>query len=216
MFTGLIEELGTVQSVHQIPEGKNFVIAAKKVLKRISEGESIAIDGTCLTVVSYSDNTFIAQAVGETLIRSTLKDFKSGTVVNLERAMAADGRFGGHFVQGHVDGIGMITDIRNTGNAAQFTIDVPVTLSRYVVHKGSIAINGISLTVAEKSANRIMIAIIPATLKETNLHLKKVHDYVNIEVDMLAKYIEQFVSNPDIKKEAITKDTLKKWGYFES
>ncbi len=216
MFTGLVEELGTIRRVSTSLEGKNFEIAAQKVLDQIAVGDSIAIDGVCLTVVSFGKSGFTAQAVQETLTISTLKYFKSGTIVNLERAMAANGRFGGHFVQGHVDGVGKITDIRNTGKAALVSVEIPPDLSRYVIHKGSIAVNGISLTVAEKSSNRIMISVIPTTFENTNLCKRNVHDYVNVEVDMLAKYIEQFVANPAVSGGSISEDTIKKWGYGKS
>ena len=212
MFTGLIEELGTVRRISTNPEGRVFEITAKKVLEQLAIGDSIAIDGTCLSVISLKNDGFTAQAVQETIARSTLNYFRNGIKVNLERAMPAVGRFGGHFVQGHVDGIAVISNIVNSGRAAVITIDLPVGLTRYVVVKGSIAINGISLTVAEKSGNLVSVSVIPLTLHDTNLSLKRKGDFVNIEVDMMAKYVEQFVSgNSDGDTNLVEK--IRNWGY---
>ncbi|MBU0712491.1 riboflavin synthase [bacterium] len=212
MFTGLIEELGTVRRISTNPEGRVFEITAKKVLEQLAIGDSIAIDGTCLSVISLKNDGFTAQAVQETIARSTLNYFRNGIKVNLERAMPAVGRFGGHFVQGHVDGIAVISNIVNSGRAAVIRIDLPVGLTRYVVVKGSIAIDGISLTVAEKSGNLVSVSVIPLTLHDTNLSLKKNGDYVNIEVDMIAKYVEQFVSgNSDGDTNLVEK--IRSWGY---
>jgi len=212
MFTGLIEELGTVRRVSTNSEGRLFEITAKKILEQLAIGDSIAIDGTCLSVVSFKNDGFTAQAVQETINRSTLRHFRVGTKVNLERAMPADGRFGGHFVQGHVDGIAMISSIVKTGRAAIITIDVPAELMRYVVIKGSIAIDGISLTVADKSGNRISVSVIPLTLNDTSLSLKKNGDLVNIEVDMMAKYVENIITgNSDEDTNLV--DKIRSWGY---
>ncbi|MBN2600864.1 MAG: riboflavin synthase, partial [Candidatus Marinimicrobia bacterium] len=194
MFTGLIEELGTVRRVSINSEGCLFEISAEKVLERLAIGDSIAIDGTCLSVVSFKNDSFTAQAVQETINRSTLKHFRVGTKVNLERAMPADGHFGGHFVQGHVDGIAAISRMIKNGRAAIITIDLPAELMRYIILKGSVAIDGISLTVAEKFGNRISVSVIPLTLKDTSLSLKKSGDLVNIEVDMMAKYVENIIT----------------------
>ena len=212
MFTGLIEELGTIRRISINPEGRVFEITAKKVLEHLAIGDSIAIDGTCLSVVSLKNDGFTAQAVQETINRTTLRHFRIGTKVNLERSMPANGRFGGHFVQGHVDGIAVISSIINSGRAAVITVDLPVGLMRYVVVKGSIAIDGISLTVAEKSGNLVSVSVIPLTLHDTNLSLKKNGDFVNIEVDMMAKYVEQFVTgNSDGDTSLVEK--IRSWGY---
>jgi len=212
MFTGLIEELGIIRRVSANPEGRLFDIKAKKVLEQLAIGDSIAIDGTCLSIVSIQKDGFTAQAVQETIKRSTLKYFRIGIKVNLERAMPADGRFDGHFVQGHVDGVGMISSISVSGKAATIAIDLPNDLMRYIIVKGSIAINGISLTVAAKSGNRISVSVIPLTRQSTNLHLEKDGNYVNIEVDMMAKYVEQFVSGKS-DENTILVEKIKSWGY---
>ncbi|MCD6441625.1 MAG: riboflavin synthase [Candidatus Marinimicrobia bacterium] len=212
MFTGLIEEIGKVERIHSNPEGKLFEISSKKVIEDLDIGDSIAMDGVCLSVVFLGGNRFTAQAVPETLERSTLKYFKAGTMVNLERALAANGRFGGHFVQGHVDGIGRLTNIRHTGKSAVISVQVPGDLSRYIVLKGSLALNGISLTVAGIDGNNITVSVIPISLTDTNLSRKKVGDYLNIEVDILAKYIKKLVTNRD-SDESINEDRVKQWGY---
>ncbi|MBC8490999.1 MAG: riboflavin synthase, partial [Candidatus Marinimicrobia bacterium] len=163
MFTGLIEEIGKVERIQSNPEGKLFEILSTKVTEDLHIGDSVAVDGICLSVVSMMNDRFTAQAVDETLSRTTLVYFKSGVQVNLERAMSANGRFGGHFVQGHVDGVGSISSIVKTGESATITIQVPDELKQYIVPKGSIAINGISLTVASTIANQITVVVIPLT-----------------------------------------------------
>lgn len=212
MFTGLIEEIGAVRRVLVNSEGRLFEVKAEKVLERLTIGDSVAVDGVCLTVVDIKKGAFTAQAVQETVNRTTLQHFRTGTEVNLERAMPADGRFGGHFVQGHVDGIGVISAVSGSGKAATITIDLPTDLMRYIIFKGSVAINGISLTVAAKSGNRISVAVIPLTMQTTNLHGKKKGDYVNIEVDMMAKYVEQFISGSSDDGTALV-DRIRNWGY---
>jgi len=212
MFTGLIEEIGKISRVTSNPEGKLFKILSTKVIEDLHIGDSVAVDGACLSVVSVMNDRFTAQAVDETLSRTTLIYFKSGVQVNLERAMSANGRFGGHFVQGHVDGVGSISSIVKTGESATITIQVPDELKQYIVPKGSIAINGISLTVASIIANQITVAIIPLTFRDTNLKTIRMGDLVNIEVDLLAKYIEQFVTRKYSVK-PITEDTINSWGY---
>jgi len=212
MFTGLIEEIGAVRRVSANSEGRLFEIKAEKVLERLAIGDSVAVDGVCLTVVDIKKGAFTAQAVQETVNRTTLQYFRTGTEVNLERAMPADGRFGGHFVQGHVDGIGVISSVSGSGQAAIITIDLPADLMRYIIFKGSVAINGISLTAAAKSGNRISVAVIPLTMQATNLHGKKKGDYVNVEVDMMAKYVEQFISGSSDDGTGLV-DRIRNWGY---
>jgi len=212
MFTGLIEEVGKISRVTSNPEGKLFEISSTKVIVDLHVGDSVAVDGACLSVVSVMNDRFTAQAVDETLTRTTLVHFKSGVQVNLERAMPANGRFGGHFVQGHVDGVGSISSIVKTGNSATITVQVPDELKQYIVPKGSIAINGISLTVAGIDGNSITVSVIPISLTDTNLSRKKVGDYLNIEVDILAKYIEKLVTNRG-SDESINEDRIKQWGY---
>ncbi|MCK4639724.1 MAG: riboflavin synthase [Candidatus Marinimicrobia bacterium] len=212
MFTGLIEEVGKISRVTSNPEGKLFEILSTKVIVDLHVGDSVAVDGACLSVVFVMNDRFTAQAVDETLSKTTLVYFKSGVRVNLERAMSANGRFGGHFVQGHVDGVGSISLIAKTGNSATLTIQVPDELKQYIVPKGSIAINGISLTVASIVANQITVAVIPLTFRDTNLKTIRMGDLVNIEVDLLAKYIEQFVTGKSSVK-PITEEMINSWGY---
>jgi riboflavin synthase len=212
MFTGLIEEVGKISRVTSNPEGKVFEISSIKVIDDLHIGDSVTVDGACLSVVSVMSDRFIAQAVHETLSKTTLVYFRSGVQVNLELAMSANGRFGGHFVQGHVDGVGSISSIVITGESATITIQVPDELKQYIVPKGSIAINGVSLTIASIIANQITVVVIPLTFRDTNLKTIRIGDLVNIEVDLLAKYIEQFVTRKSSVK-PITEDTINSWGY---
>lgn len=212
MFTGLIEEIGSVRQVLTNSEGRLFTIAAEKVLEGLSIGDSVAVDGVCLSVVEVRNDGFVVQAVQETIRRSTLRFFQVGTKVNLERALRSGDRLGGHFVQGHVDGVAVISGLLRSGQSAMLDLNLPADLMKYLIVKGSIAVNGISLTVAERSGTAVSIALIPLTLRETNLGLKKVGDYVNIEVDLMAKYIEQLLPRSDDEIRDIEK-RIKNWGY---
>lgn len=210
MFTGLIEEVGTVKKISTNNDGKEFMIAAEKVLQDAKLGDSIAIDGVCLSVENFSDKEFSVQAVHETLRKTTLGNLQMGSKINLERAMSADGRFGGHIVQGHVDGTGTILGINHFQKSAEIEIKLSKELLKYIVSKGSVTISGISLTVAEKRQDSIVIAVIPITMKDTSLSTKGIGDSVNIETDIFAKYIENFMQTknaPDITTK------MKKWGY---
>lgn len=210
MFTGLIEEIGEIVGIIPNPEGKAFSISCRIVSGDLKTGDSIAVDGVCLTVVDLSKNRFSAQAVLESLQRTTLGIAKTGNRVNLERAMAANGRFGGHFVQGHVDGIAEIVSWKFQGESAILTIRIPDEFVRFIVEKGSIAINGVSLTIAKKEGALVSVALIPTTLKMTNLASKKNGDFVNIEVDLMAKYVDNFL-NPG--KSTLTPEKIKEWGF---
>jgi len=211
MFTGIVEELGAVKNIVNIGRGRKLEIAAAKMLDGVSSGDSTCINGVCLTVVRVSGNSFEVEVVAETLSRSTLMEIQVGDCVNLERALRLDGRLGGHFVQGHVDGIGVFQDIQKRDPGSWFTIRVGHDISKFVVEKGSIAIDGISLTVAEKKADLISIAVIPFTLSSTNLSEKKIGDRVNIEVDIIGKYVRNFLDKPDEKE--LTLNDLEKWGF---
>jgi riboflavin synthase len=211
MFTGIIEEIGTIKSVTANAEGKRFRITACKVLEDLHIGDSIAVDGVCLTAEEFGPDYFDAQAVGETLSRSTLNGIQRGDKVNLERAMAAGGRFGGHFVQGHVDAVATITSLKNTGNSAELGLTIPDSIQKYIVEKGSLTVNGVSLTVASVEGNEVRIALIPATLKNTTLGFKKAGETLNVEVDVLAKYIEKMLGQD--KKEPLTFERVKNWGF---
>lgn len=195
MFTGIIEEVGTVERITQTGVRSDLVIRAKKVLEETRIGDSIAVNGICLTVTKLGAGTFTADVMNETLKRSSLSGIRSGNKVNLERAMKNDGRFGGHIVSGHVDGTGSITQIRKDGIAVWYTVETKPEILHYIVEKGSIAIDGISLTVAQVTEKNFSVSIIPHTAKETILSDKKEGDVVNLENDIVGKYVERFMTD---------------------
>lgn len=213
MFTGLIEEVGKIKGITPNTEGKEFHIESKKVINDLNIGDSITIDGACLTVTAQTKEYFSVQAVEETLIKTTLKDVKVGSSVNLERAILATDRFGGHFVQGHVDGIAKIISFQRSSKAATLKFKIPYEIVKYVVPKGSITLNGISLTAAEVDGSIVTVSLIPFTLGNTNLWQKKAGDSLNIEVDLLAKYVENFIKSKEQK--TISVEKIKTWGYGE-
>ncbi|MBI3896373.1 MAG: riboflavin synthase [Acidobacteria bacterium] len=202
MFTGIIEELGTIAELKSGSEpsgGARLVIRARHVLSgkaRLRKGESIAVNGVCLTARKIKARSFSADLSPETLERSNLKTLQAGSRVNLERPMTPSSRFGGHIVQGHVDGVGKLAalDPLPDGNY-WFSVDIPTELGRYIVFKGSIALNGISLTVARLDGSRVGVAIIPYTYEQTNLADLQPGDLINIECDLLAKYAEKLMSH---------------------
>ena len=189
MFTGLIEEVGTAS---EISSGK-LKINAKTVLEGTKIGDSIAVNGVCLTVTSLFTGGFTADVMQETLRRSNLGKLKNGDKVNLERAMAAEGRFGGHIVSGHIDGTGKISRIQKEGIATWFHIECADEILNLIVEKGSIAIHGISLTVAKLDENEFAVSIIPHTASETTLLSKKIGDIVNLENDIVGKYVKRLL-----------------------
>lgn len=219
MFTGIIEEIGHVKAIKKGVSSAILTISAQKVLDNTQIGDSIAVNGVCLTVTSMGKTTFDADVMPETLNRSGLGSLKAGSSVNLERAMAADGRFGGHIVSGHIDGTGKVLDIRENDNAVWYTIGTDNKILRYIVEKGSIAIDGISLTVASVSKDSFKVSIIPHTRKATTLAERKTGDTVNLENDIIGKYIERFMSCPEDsndkpeKGQGITKEFLLKNGF---
>ena len=189
MFTGIIEEVGAVSRV----SGADLAIMAERVLEDMARGDSIAIDGACMTVVEFCKDTFVVQVSPESMSRTTLGSLKPGDAVNLERAMAAGDRFGGHFVQGHVDGVGRIEAVRKLDEFAVWRFNAPPEVARYLVPKGSVTIDGISLTVVDPTAEAFEVAIIPETLKKTKLSSKGPGDPVNMEADMLGKHIFHYM-----------------------
>lgn len=211
MFTGLIEEIGKIKKTSIISEGKEFQIEAKNIVKDLKIGDSITVDGACLTVVSKSTGSFLVQLMKETLTKTTFANLRTGDVVNLERAIVATARFGGHFVQGHIDGVVEIIKKSIVGNSAIFWVKVPSELMKYVALKGSVALNGVSLTVASIEGNAISISLIPYTLSETNLGIKKEGSLLNLEVDLLSKYVENFLNIKN--RQLISEEKLKQWGY---
>lgn len=214
MFTGIVEEIGTIKSVKRGSKSSVLTIECKDVLADTKIGDSIAVNGVCLTVTDMNKNGFIADVMAETINRSTLGVVNTGSKVNLERAMAANGRFGGHMVSGHIDGIGYISSIKKDDNAIWYTITADERQLYYIVEKGSITIDGISLTVAAVDEYGFQVSIIPHTQKETILFYKKIGDKVNLECDMVGKYIEKLLnskkSNDDSK---ITEEFLIKHGF---
>lgn len=194
MFTGIIEELGTIENIRQSGEAIVMSIRASKVLSDAQLGDSIAVNGVCLTVTSFTKNHFTVDIMPETVRHTSLQTLSQGSKVNLERAMAANGRFGGHFVSGHVDGVGKIIKKNKQDNAVYYDIEVPVSISPYLLLKGSVAVDGTSLTIFGVTEKAFTVSIIPHTLSETVIGSKGVGDIVNIECDMVGKYIEQFIN----------------------
>ncbi|MFG2991999.1 riboflavin synthase [Streptomyces sp. NPDC048257] len=194
MFTGIVEELGEVTAVEQLEEASRFRLRGPLVTEGAKHGDSIAVNGVCLTVVETADGEFTADVMQETLNRSSLGALTKGSRVNLERPMALGGRLGGHLVQGHVDGTGEILSRTPSEHWEIVKVALPENLSRYVVEKGSITVDGVSLTVVEAAADWFTISLIPTTLALTTLGTKKSGDPVNLEVDVLAKYVERLLA----------------------
>lgn len=212
MFTGLIEEIGHIQRIEAFGGGSRITIAGKQVLSDLKLGDSVALNGVCLTVVARTETAFQVEAVAETLQRSTLGTLNQGDAVNLERAVQANSRLGGHFVQGHVDDIGEITSLTAKDPGHWLEIKLAEELLSFVVEKGSIAIDGVSLTIAQVEADRIAIALIPHSAQATTLSGKKSGDKVNIECDIIAKYVGRYLGLR--KKETnISDELLRQWGY---
>ena len=194
MFTGIIEETGKVEAVAKGSNSAVITIAAVKVLEDTKIGDSIAVNGVCLTVTSISGRKFSADVMAETLRRSSLGSLKHGSMVNLERAMAANGRFGGHIVPGHIDGVGVISSFEKEDNAVWVEIETPAKILRYIVEKGSITIDGISLTVAKLTDSSFAVSVIPHTGEETTLLNRNQGDIVNLENDIVGKYVERLMN----------------------
>jgi riboflavin synthase len=213
MFTGIIEEIGKIEKIAPIAGGFTLKIKAEKILDDLVVNDSVCIDGVCLTVTKTDKNSFWADAVGATLEKTIFDKIKADTSVNLERSVRLNDRLGGHLVQGHVNGIGIITEIQKLGENYLLKINVPESLERYLIKEGSIAINGISLTIADVYKNVVSISIIPHTWQNTNLKYKKINDLVNIEIDILAKYVERLLTKKDTAGKNITENWLKEIGY---
>ena len=197
MFTGIIEEIGTVKKISLSGKSGSLEIGAKKILEGTKIGDSIAVNGVCLTVTSLSALGFCADVMAETLRRSSLGSLSVGSGVNLERAMAAGGRFGGHIVSGHIDGTGKITRLQKEENAVWVHISASEEILRLIVEKGSVAIDGISLTVASVSDSGFAVSVIPHTASETTLLSKKTGDLVNLENDIIGKYVQKLLGVRD-------------------
>lgn len=216
MFTGLIEEIGTVHTIKKGLKSAQITISASKIMNDVKLGESISTNGVCLTVVEFTKNSFTVDVMPETIRRSNLKDLKHGSLVNLERALKVNGRLGGHIVSGHIDGVGKIKKIEEEDNATWVSVQAPSNILKYVIAKGSIAIDGTSLTVAYAGLDVFKVSIIPLTKEETTLLGKKVGDEVNLECDMMGKYIERLLLFKEDKKNEsnIDLDFLTKNGFI--
>ncbi len=216
MFTGIVEEVGKIKSISMGSSSAVLTIGASKVLENTKLGDSIAVNGVCLTVTKLGTDYFTADVMAETIRRSSLGTLTNGSPVNLERAMAADGRFGGHIVSGHVDSMGNIAAIVPEDNAIWYTINADAKTLHYIVEKGSITIDGISLTVAYVDESCFKVSIIPHTRQETNLSSKGVGDKVNLECDIIGKYVEKLLTPVEVKEEKqsnITEEFLRKYGF---
>ncbi len=215
MFTGIVEEVGKIKKIERNTVSARLSIEADKVLQEVKEGDSIAVNGICLTVTSFTKNSFTADVMHETMNRTTLGKLKENSPVNLERALSVMGRFGGHMVSGHIDGRGKIVGIEKDDNAVLFTIETTEKILRYIVEKGSIAINGISLTVARVDRKNFTVSVIPHTLRVTSLGSFQKGDEVNLENDIVGKYIEKLLglSCPEKKESTLTMDFLIKNGF---
>ncbi|MFD7574926.1 riboflavin synthase [Streptomyces sp. NPDC059810] len=199
MFTGIVEELGEVTAVEQLEDASRFRLRGPLVTEGAQHGDSIAVNGVCLTVVEFGDGEFTADVMAETLKRSSLGALEVGSRVNLERPMAVGARLGGHIVQGHVDGTGTILERTPSEHWELVKVGLPAHLSRYVVEKGSITVDGVSLTVVEVTDDWFTISLIPTTLDLTTLGIKQSGDPVNLEVDVIAKYVERLLG-PNAKE----------------
>ncbi|MGP1908287.1 riboflavin synthase [Metabacillus sp. JX24] len=213
MFTGIIEEIGTIGSMSGSDKAIEMTIHASKVLEDVRLGDSISVNGVCLTVTKFTSSSFTVDVMPETVKATSLNALKQGSNVNLERAMAAGGRFGGHFVTGHVDGTGTIIRKRPSANAVYYDIKTSRDLTSSIVMKGSIAIDGISLTIFGLENEQVTVSIIPHTLSETVLGGKEAGDIVNIECDMLGKYVKKFIDQSQ-GSSSITPDFLKENGFY--
>jgi riboflavin synthase len=213
MFTGIIEDVGSIADIRKLSGKWEFYVRTRLNPLGIYEGDSVAIDGVCLTATRLGADGFYADASLETLDVTTLKDKKPGGLVNVERAMRADGRFGGHIVMGHVDGTGIITAIKPAGDSSRFEIETSPEVSRYIVRKGSITLDGVSLTVNERRDNLFTVNIIPYTASKTTIRERKQRDKLNIETDIIGKYIESLVASD--KGRGLDMKFLYEYGYIK-
>ena len=211
MFTGIVEEVGTVKQIIRGSKEQRIYVNCSKILGDIHIGDSIAVNGVCLTVVDFTRDYFVADVMNETFSRSGLGALTIGSCVDLERAMPANGRFGGHIVSGHIDGIGTIKSIRQDGNAVWFEISADRKILEGIVEKGSIAIDGISLTVACVSRSTFKVSIIPHTLSETVLGQRRIGDAVNLENDIVGKYVKKILEHSEDK--GLTREFLLAQGF---
>ncbi len=217
MFTGLIEEVGKIIGINKSGDSMVLSIASKDILQDVAIGDSIAVNGVCLTVTSYQSTSFTVDVMPETMYKTSLKEAIVGNAVNLERAMTPNRRFGGHFVAGHVDGVATLQNKKEKDNAIYLTFKIDPSLTLYMIPKGSIAVDGISLTLVEVNHDSFTVSIIPHTLQQTNLASKQIGHPVNVEVDMIGKFVEKAVRNrleqTELKKMSITEGFLRENGF---
>ncbi|MBP2033426.1 riboflavin synthase [Clostridium algifaecis] len=218
MFTGLVEEIGEVLKLEKGINSSKISIKAESILDGVKLGDSIAVNGTCVTVVDFRNNLFTVDVMAETLRMSNLRNVKIGSKVNLERALRLGDRLGGHIVSGHIDGTGKIINIRNEDISTWIDVEVSKNLLKYIVLKGSITIDGVSLTVAELNEKYFSVSLIPHTKSETILNYKKIGDIVNIECDLIGKYVEKMISNSEKKEQRksgnVNVEKLKEYGFM--
>lgn len=214
MFTGIIEEVGRVASIRETGENRRLTVQANDTPRQLATGNSVAVSGVCLTALDIKTNSFTADLAPETWVRTSFSRIKEGSLVNLELPMKADGRFGGHIVQGHVDGVGKLISFDQIPDSENWWlhIEIPEDIDRYVVYKGSLSIEGISLTVARIEDRRCTVAIIPHTVEMTNLKSLKPGDPVNLEADLIAKYVEKMLK-VDSAPTTITLENLVSQGF---
>lgn len=213
MFTGMIEEIGTVRDIRKRNQSVSLTISADTIMQDLRAGDSIAVNGICLTAKAFTNGGFTADVMHETLERTSLADLKILSRVNLERAMQMNGRFGGHIVTGHIDGTGTITDIKKDGIAIFYTISTKQKILNYIIEKGSVAVDGISLTVARVSNRDFSVSVIPHTAENTTLAARKVRETVNLENDCIGKYIEKLACCKNGRQSGITRAFLAESGY---
>jgi len=212
MFTGIVEEIGRIHGIRRNTASSVISIDAKKIIQDVHIGDSIAVNGVCLTVTAFSQNGFSADVMHETLDRSSLGNLHAGNPVNLERAMSASGRLGGHIVSGHIDGTGTISAVQKDDNAIWYTIKTTENILRYIIEKGSVAIDGISLTVAKVQKDGFSVSVIPHTAEKTILSGRRIGEIVNLENDCIGKYVERLMEFQSPKSN-ITADFLTKYGF---
>lgn len=213
MFTGIIEETGKIIEFKKDSAEAFIKVECKKVLENTKIGDSIAINGVCQTVTNLGANYFCANISSQTLLLTTFSSAKTGDKVNLERALSLQSRLGGHFVSGHIDGVAKILNIQKQNNFYNLSFEIPENFTKYIVNQGSITFDGISLTVAQIASNEVKVAIIPHTFENTNLKSLKTGDFVNLECDILAKYVEKNLSTEN-NKSKLSESFLKENGFF--
>ncbi|HTS06624.1 MAG TPA: riboflavin synthase [Candidatus Eisenbacteria bacterium] len=210
MFTGIVEEIGRITRIEQRGENRRITISADKTSQELGTGHSVSVSGVCLTALDIKPGSFCADLAPETWVRTSFSRIHEGALVNLELPMKADGRFGGHIVQGHVDGVGKLASFERIADSENWWlhIELPAEIEKYTVYKGSISIEGISLTVAKLDKNRCTIAIIPHTVQMTNLHSLKADDPLNLEADLIAKYVEKMMKGESSQNSLTIEDLV--------